>query len=79
MKRIKFVQRFNNILCFSFGTSLLTINNIVKSATRSINTKYDLKDVSIERTMKLFDLLIIIVQIIIQNFSYKIEIKPPCE
>ncbi|XP_012148075.1 suppressor of ER stress-induced death [Megachile rotundata] len=27
-----------------FGTSLLTINNIVKSATRAINTKYELKD-----------------------------------
>nr|XP_034185647.1 aminopeptidase Ey [Osmia lignaria]XP_034185648.1 aminopeptidase Ey [Osmia lignaria]XP_034185650.1 aminopeptidase Ey [Osmia lignaria] len=27
-----------------FGTSLLTINNIIKSATRAINTKYELKD-----------------------------------
>ncbi|XP_017767304.1 PREDICTED: aminopeptidase N isoform X1 [Eufriesea mexicana] len=27
-----------------FGTSLLTFNNIVKSATKGINTKYDLKD-----------------------------------
>lgn len=27
-----------------FGTSLLTVNNIVRSATRGINTKYDLRD-----------------------------------
>lgn len=54
---------FNNILCLSFGTSLLTINNIVKSATRGINTKYDLKDVSI----KFYTLKYIEMDIVYQN------------
>lgn len=33
-------------MIYSSGSSLLAINNIVKSSTKKINTKYELKDVS---------------------------------
>lgn len=40
------LNRFSFSRCSSCGSSLSTMNNIVKSATKKINTKYELKDVS---------------------------------
>lgn len=47
------IWKHKSFIIFSFGTSLLTINNIAKSSTKGISTRYELKDVSFELKMNL--------------------------